>query len=130
MSFIRNIIIGAAAAATTMTFTTAAVAHPRLLASNPAANAIVSKPSKIELRFSEKLVRQFSSVDLAMTGMPGMARHNPMKVGGLATSVAADGKTLVVKLKQPLAAGTYKVDWHAVSTDTHRISGTYSFQVK
>ena len=130
MSFIRNMIIGAAAMATTMAFTTAAAAHPKLLAASPAPNAIVAKPSKIELRFSEKLVPQFSSVDLAMTGMPGMANHNPMKVGGLATSVAADGKTLLVKLTQPLAAGIYKLDWHAVSTDTHRISGAYSFQVK
>ena len=130
MTFIRKMIIGAAAVATTLAFTTVAVAHPKLLAATPAANAIVSKPSKIELRFSERLVRQFSSVDLAMTGMPGMAHHGPMKVGGLATSVAADGKTLIVKLKQPLAAGTYKLDWHVVSTDTHRISGTYSFRVK
>ena len=29
----------------------------------------------------------------------------------------------------PLAAGTYKVEWHAVSTDTHKTQGSYSFTV-
>ena len=130
MSFIRTGIIGSALAAAAFSFATPALAHPKLVAANPAANALVAKPSKLELRFSEKLVGQFSSVDLVMTGMPGMANHGPMKVSGLATSVGADGKTLVVKLKQPLAAGTYKLDWHAVSADTHRVNGSYSFNVK
>jgi methionine-rich copper-binding protein CopC len=130
MSFIRTGIIGSALAAAALTFATPALAHPKLVASNPAANALVAKPSKLELRFSEKLVGQFSSVDLIMTGMPGMANHGPMKVNGVTTSVAGDGKTLVVKLRQPLAAGTYRLDWHAVSADTHRVNGSYSFKVK
>ena len=129
MSSNRIGLVGAAVAAA-LVMSTAAAAHPKLVASNPAANATVVKTSTIQLRFSEKLVPQFSSVDLAMTGMPGMAQHSPMKIGGLATSVGADGKTLIVKLKQPLAAGTYKLDWHAVSADTHRVNGTYSFRVK
>ena len=130
MSFIRTGIIGSAIAAAALAIATPALAHPKLVASNPAANALIAKPSKLELRFSEKLVGSFSSVDLAMTGMPGMANHGPMKISGLATSVGADGKTLVVKLRQPLAAGTYKLDWHAVSADTHRVNGSYSFRVK
>jgi methionine-rich copper-binding protein CopC len=130
MSFIRTGIIGSALAAAALTIATPALAHPKLVASNPAANALVAKPSKLELRFSEKLVGQFSSVDLTMTGMPGMANHGPMKVNGVATSVASDGKTLVVKLRKPLAAGTYKLDWRAVSADTHRVNGSYSFKVK
>lgn len=130
VSFIRTGIIGSALAAASLAIATPALAHPKLIASNPAANASVAKPSKLELRFSEKLVGNFSSVDLVMTGMPGMANHGPMKISGLTSSVAGDGKTLVVKLQQPLAAGTYKLDWHAVSADTHRVSGTYSFRVK
>ena len=129
MSFNRIPFI-AAAMATTLLMGTAAVAHPKLVASNPAANATVSKPKAIELRFSEKLVGQFSSVDLTMTGMPGMKSHAPMKIGGLTSTVGRDGKTLMVKLKAPLTAGTYTLDWHAVSADTHRVNGTYSFRVK
>lgn len=130
MSFIRTGLIGSTLAAAALVMATPALAHPKLVASNPAANAIVAKPSSLQLRFSEKLVGQFSSVDLVMTGMPGMANHGPMKINGVATSVGADGKTLVVKLKQPLAAGSYKLDWHAVSADTHRVNGSYSFRVK
>jgi methionine-rich copper-binding protein CopC len=29
----------------------------------------------------------------------------------------------------PLAAGTYKVEWHAVSVDTHKSEGAYRFKV-
>ena len=130
MSFIRSGFIGSAIVAAALSVASPALAHPKLVASSPAANATVAKPSKIELRFSEKLVGQFSSAELAMTGMPGMANHGPMKINGTATSVGAGGKTLVVKLKQPLSAGTYKLDWHAVSMDTHRVNGTYSFRVK
>lgn len=119
-----------ATALMTLVMGTPAIAHPKLVASNPAANATVAKPKMIELRFSEKLVGQFSSVDLLMIGMPGMKAHAPMKVGGLATSTRKDGKTMIVSLKSPLTAGTYKLDWHAVSADTHRVNGTYSFRVK
>jgi hypothetical protein len=130
VSFIRTGIIGPALAVAALAIATPALAHPKLVASSPAANALVAKPSSLQLHFSEKLVGQFSSVDLVMTGMPGMANHDPMKINGVTTSVATDGKTLVVKLKQPLASGTYKLDWHAVSADTHRVSGTFSFRVK
>jgi copper resistance protein C len=41
----------------------------------------------------------------------------------------ADRKQLVVPLPSPLIAGRYKVAWHAVSEDTHRVKGEYSFEV-
>lgn len=107
---------------------TAAEAHPRLVSSTPSANATVAKPAKIELRFNEALVAKFSGVDVAMTDMPGM-KMAPMKVT-TDTSVGADGKTLVVAPKAPLHTGTYKVDWHAVTTDTHRVNGSFSFKVQ
>lgn len=109
---------------------TAAMAHPKLVSSTPAADSTVPKPMKIELKFSEKLVAQFSGLELTMTGMPGMPHHNPMKVSGFTTSVATDGSTLVAALPHPLPTGTYSVTWHAVSADTHRIEGNFSFFVK
>ncbi|NNM77787.1 copper homeostasis periplasmic binding protein CopC [Sphingomonas sp. ID1715] len=109
---------------------TAAQAHPKLVSATPAANATVSRTAKIELHFSEKLVGQFSGVDLVMTDMPGMKMNGPMKMNGVAVAVGPDGKTLVATLKAPLPAGSYKLDWHAVSADTHRVNGSYTFQVK
>jgi methionine-rich copper-binding protein CopC len=36
---------------------------------------------------------------------------------------------LVVPVNEALPAGDYKVEWHAVSDDTHRVKGSYSFSV-
>lgn len=106
----------------------AANAHPRLVSTNPAANATVDRPARVELRFSEKLMPKFSGADLMMTGMRGV-KHAPMKVASAAT-IASDGHTLVIVPKSPLGAGTYSVAWHVVSADTHRITGNYAFAVK
>ena len=54
----------------------------------------------------------------------------PMSVGAVTSTVAADGKTLVGTLRSPLPAGTYTVGWHAVTADTHRVEGSYSFTVR
>jgi methionine-rich copper-binding protein CopC len=32
-------------------------------------------------------------------------------------------------MQEQLPAGDYKVEWHAVSDDTHRVKGNYSFSV-
>ena len=108
----------------------AASAHPKLVSAVPAADATVTSPAKIELRFSEKLVAQFAGADLVMTDMPGMKMHGPMKMAPLKTSVGADGMSLVAMPAKPLPAGTYKLNYHVVSADTHRIEGGYSFKVK
>ncbi len=123
-------VIGAAIAAALVTITAPAIAHPKLISSTPAAQATVTNATQVSLTFSETLMAPVSGIDLAMTGMPGMANHAPMKMAGFKTSVAADGKTLVAVFPRPLRAGTYKLDWHAVSTDTHRIIGTLAFTVR
>lgn len=108
---------------------TAASAHPKLLSANPAPNAVVTAPARLQLAFSEGLVAQFSGAELVMTDMPGMKMSSPMKMS-VKASLAPDGKTLVLALAKPLSRGTYKLDWHVVSTDTHRVQGSYAFKVK
>lgn len=119
-----------AAISATMLVAGVAQAHPKLVSATPAADSIVAKPAKIELHFSEKLVPALSGVDLVMTGMPGMSSHAPMKMKGLVTAVGADGKSLIVTPKAPLPAGDYKLNWHAVAGDSHRVEGSYVFKVK
>lgn len=114
------------AATALVAFAGAANAHPKLLSANPAANATVAKPARVELQFSEKLMPAFSKADLIMAAMPGMAA---MKMPSTAT-LAADGRTLVITPKGKLSAGRYTVDWHVVSTDTHKVAGSYAFAVK
>ena len=108
----------------------AAFAHSKMVSSNPAANATVAKPTRLSLTFSEKFLAPMSGVDLVMTGMPGMADHAPMPIKGFKTSVAPDGKTMIVTLPRALPAGSYDLKWHIVGADQHKMEGGYSFKVK
>lgn len=107
---------------------TLAQAHPKLLSSTPAEGADGAAPGKIELRFSEDLLTQFSGAKLVMTEMPGMA-HSPMPMKAR-VSAGSDPKTMLITPLAPLPAGTYKVEWRAVSSDTHPITGNVTFKVK
>ena len=108
----------------------AAQAHPKLLTSTPSANASVAKPGKIELKFNEPLIGPMTGAELVMTGMPGMANHVPMKITGFTAAIGPDRKTLTLLLRRALTAGSYRVTWHAVAADTHRVQGTFAFTVK
>lgn len=107
-----------------------AFAHPKIVSAQPAEGASASNVTQISITFSEPLVAALSGMDLMMTGMPGMANHQPMKITGVKASVAPDGVTLVAKLARALPVGTYTAAWHAVSTDTHRVAGKLTFSVK
>lgn len=107
-----------------------ASAQPKLLSSTPAPNATVSKPAKLSLTFSEKLLPASSGVDLVMTGMPGMASHAPMPLKGFKTSIEGDGRTMTVTLPRALPVGSYDINWHAAGADQNKIAGKYSFTVK
>ena len=118
--------------ATMATFATPQLvsAHARLVSSTPAANAIVTRPTKIDLRFNEAVIGSTVSVQLAMTGMPGMADHAPMPITGFTSQLGKDRKSLTLMLRRPLAGGTYRVNWAAAGADTHRLTGTFNFTVR
>ncbi len=124
---IRHALIALAASAL---IPAVASAHPKLLTASPAAQSTVAAPARIELRFSERLMPKMSGASIVMTGMPGMARHAPMPINGVASSVGKDGKTLILKPKARLTSGTYRIDWHAIAADTHRVTGTHTFAVR
>lgn len=106
------------------------LAHAKLVSSTPSAEATVDKPGKIVLTFSEKVMPSFTGAELTMTSMPGMASHEPMKMGGFTTAMSADGKTLSLLMKRALTSGAYEVKWHAGGGDAHRMEGTFTFTVK
>ncbi|MGF8412721.1 copper homeostasis periplasmic binding protein CopC [Klebsiella pneumoniae] len=111
------------------TFPFSAMAHPELKSSVPQADSAVAAPEKIQLNFSENLTVKFSGAKLTMTGMKGMSSHSPMPVAAK-VAPGADPKSMVIIPREPLPAGTYRVDWRAVSSDTHPITGNYTFTVK
>jgi methionine-rich copper-binding protein CopC len=104
-------------------FVTAAVAHARLKKSDPPTGAIVTaSPKEIRLQFSEAIEPKFSGVILTRGGdavQTGPAAIDPN-----------DKTTLIVPVGAPLAVGVYKVNWHAVSADTHKTQGSFTFEVR
>jgi methionine-rich copper-binding protein CopC len=104
-------------------FSNAANAHPELQSADPAAGAaITTSPTQIRITFNENVVPKFSGVELKdQTGK--------MIATGKAATDPTNKKQLVVPVQEQLAPGDYKVEWHAVSDDTHRVKGSYSFSV-
>lgn len=127
MSLFKTTTVAAALAAGLLV-SAIAQAHPKLVSSTPAEGSTSAAPSKIELHFSENLTTQFSGAKLIMTDMPGMP-NSPMGVKA-GVSGGDDPKMMVITPTAPLTTGTYKVEWRAVSSDTHPITGNFSFKVK
>jgi copper resistance protein C len=109
----------AAVAAPLLLAASAAAAHAHLEKASPAANATVAAPKTIHLEFSEKLEPKFSGVEL-------------VKADGAAVAVTskAAGKAIDAAPKAALIPGAYKVMWHVVSGDGHKMKGQYSFTVR
>ncbi len=128
MAFKRIIAIPALVAA--LLINGAAQAHPRLVGTSPRANGAASAINRVSLTFSERLLGPMSGGDIMMTGHPGVPHHPPTKISGFTPSLGADGKTLQLVSRRPLAKGTYQVKWHAVAADTHRVAGAFAFQVR
>ena len=104
-----------------ITTANSAFAHAHLKSELPAADATVSAPKELRLVFSEGVEAQFTQIKIS-NGTEAVA------ISSIATA-PGDKKTLIVTPEKPLAAGTYKVEWHAVSVDTHKSEGTYGFTV-
>ncbi|MFZ5957733.1 copper homeostasis periplasmic binding protein CopC [Pseudomonas sp. QL9] len=100
----------------------AVFAHAHLKTEVPAADSTASAPKELRLTFSEGVEAKFTKV--LVKGADGQ----PVKVAGIATE-AGNAKVLVVTFDQPLPAGSYSVEWHAVSVDTHKSEGHYGFKV-
>ncbi len=100
----------------------AALAHALLDHALPAVGATVAAaPAEVTLWFTQPLEAAFSGA--AVTDAAGQRVDT-----GEATIDPRDARELHVKLK-PLQLGAYKVSWHAVSVDTHRTTGDFSFTV-
>ncbi|HVY15530.1 MAG TPA: copper homeostasis periplasmic binding protein CopC [Rhodopila sp.] len=100
---------------------TPAYAHAFLERATPAVgSAVASAPKSLMLTYTEEVEPMFCHV--AVTNAAGAA------VTGGAPVARDGGRTLVVPLK-PLKPGTYTVDWHVVSVDTHKTEGHFTFTV-
>jgi methionine-rich copper-binding protein CopC len=114
---------GTLAVLTISLLATSANAHPKLISASPAAD-VSSKvsPTEIKLNFNEGVIAKFSGVEIKNESGKAIPTGVPL-------TDPKDQKQLVVPLPAPLMAGHYTVTWHAVSEDTHRVKGEYSFGV-
>jgi copper resistance protein C len=107
-----------------LAITAPAAAHAKLTVANPAADSVVAEsPKELRMTFNEGLIAKYSSVEVK-------AQDGTKIETGTAVADPADNKQMVVPLPNTLADGKYSVDWQAVTDDTHRVKGKFSFTVK
>jgi len=100
-----------------------AFAHSKLESAIPAADvSVIASPKEIKLNFSEAIIAKFSGLELKDEGGHIVTTGDPV-------TDSKDPKQLVVPVSALLTPGRYTVNWHAVSEDTHKIKGDYSFRV-
>ena len=100
----------------------AASAHALLRESIPAVGSTVhTPPQQITLFYNEGVVPAFTTVTVTNAAGAHFEAGGPHRT-------ADDPRQVAVPLK-PLPPGTYRVLWHALSVDTHRTEGSFSFHV-
>jgi methionine-rich copper-binding protein CopC len=94
-------------------------AHAHLSRAEPRVGSTVTPaPQEVSLWFTEGLESTFSSVEVSD------ASGTRVDEGEAQIS----GNTMHIGLKA-LPPGTYKVHWRALSVDTHKTDGTFTFRV-
>jgi methionine-rich copper-binding protein CopC len=122
MTIARSFLALAASAAVTALATAAAFAHAHLVRATPAVGGTIqAAPTEVLLRFSEKLESVFSQV---------VVRDSAGKQVDKADTQVDKADRFVMRISlQPLTPGTYKVEWRALSTDTHKVNGNFTFVI-
>jgi methionine-rich copper-binding protein CopC len=122
-SLIMRIFPALALAGLIGAFAGAALAHSKIVSSTPADKAAVAAPSVITATFNETFTPALSGLELKDAAgkavKTNVVRPNPPNAKQLAISPAA-----------PLAKGAYRVDWHIVGGDGHRVTGAFTFTVR
>jgi copper resistance protein C len=99
-----------------------AFAHAHLVKAQPAAGGTMHEaPSEVTLRFNEKLEPKFSSI---------VVRDAAGKQVDKGDAAVDNTDRMVIRVPlPPLEPGVYKVEWRAMSADTHKINGDFTFKV-
>lgn len=97
-----------------------AQAHAFLDRADPrVGSTIQAAPAQVTVWMTEELEGAFSKLQVFDAKGTEVDKKD-VKVGGATMTVSVP----------TLGAGTYKVIWKAVATDTHKTSGTFSFTVQ
>jgi methionine-rich copper-binding protein CopC len=100
-----------------------AEAHAYLRRAMPISGSTIrTAPAELTLDYTEEVEPRFCTVAV----LNAQGQH--VDKGDL--HIAPDNaKRLVIGL-QPLPPGTYRVEWHVTSVDTHRTDGKFAFTVR
>jgi copper resistance protein C len=110
--------LSAAVLALSLAGTTTAHAHAQLDHASPAVGSTVStSPGQVTLYFTQSLEPKFSGADVR--------RSSGARVD---SGSSVSGNTIHVHVKG-LGPGAYTVNWHALSVDTHKTQGSFTFRV-
>lgn len=98
-------------------------AHAQLIGASPSVGSTVSSsPAEVRLRFSEGVEPRFSGA--SVTDASGA------QVGGRSSVDPGNPGQIVIRLSRRLPPGTYRVNWHVISVDTHQTQGAFTFEVR
>jgi methionine-rich copper-binding protein CopC len=122
MAIRHTIIAAGASAALALSAATAAFAHAHLVRATPAEGGTVKDaPPEVMLKFSERLEPAFSSA---------VIRNAAGKQVDMADAHVDLADRTVVRVSLPaLVPGIYTVEWRVMSSDSHRMQGTFTFRV-
>jgi len=97
----------------------AASAHAFLDHAEPrVGNTVASAPHEVKLWFTQKLEQAFSTVEVTDGSGQRVDSGKPR----------VSGNEMAVSLKG-LGPGSYRVNWHVLSVDTHTTDGNFTFTV-
>ncbi len=104
-----------------LTFASAASAHPYLIASTPQSGVVASQaPTSIQLAFTEGLVIKGCSISIKSNG------GQTVQVGRIRAALGGNAMTAAIP---KLPEGVYTVNWIAYGNDGHTVEGAYQFGV-
>jgi methionine-rich copper-binding protein CopC len=117
--FLRTVAVGLLAGLALLLGATPALAHTRLLSSDPTDGASLdtAPPEHVSLTFNETMTPGFSTITVVG---PDGARYETGQVG-------AEGGTVSIALLPLGAAGRYEIGYRVVSADGHPVTGSVTF---
>ena len=110
-------------AALMLAFPTFVLGHAFVDHAQPRVGSTVqTPPDTVKIWFTEEIEPAFSSMEVSDS--------NAKQVDKQDCHVDEKDKSLLIVSLPQLAAGTYKVHWHVVASDTHKTQGDFTFTIK
>ena len=118
LKFLRGVAVAVLAAAALLLGAAPAMAHARLISSDPPDGASLDAgPQRVSLTFSDQMTGEFDAITVV----------GPDEKQYQTGDVTAEGSTVSIAV-QPLGpTGVYEIGYRVVSADGHPVEGTLSF---